>query len=102
MQTNGKGNLSEAKVLTAYIQAGFTVSVPFGNGAPYDFVVDAGRRLLKVQVKTGRLRGGCVLFPTLRFSGHSGRGRSYSAREIDVFAVYCPDNNQILCCAFKD
>jgi hypothetical protein len=92
---NGKGNLSESKVLTAFIQAGFIVSLPFGGAAPYDFIVDVGLRLLKVQVKTGRLRNGCVLFPRQRFSGHTGKGRSYAKGEIDIFAVYCPDNGTI-------
>ena len=36
VETNGKGNLSESKVLTAYLEAGFIVSLPFGGGAPYD------------------------------------------------------------------
>lgn len=92
-ETTGKGNLSEARVLAAYVQAGFTVLLPFGGGAPYDLVVDTGRRLLKVQVKTGRLRGGCVLFPTMRFSGHKLRGKGYTRDDIDLFAVYCPDND---------
>ena len=95
VETNGKGNLSESKVLTAYLEAGFIVSLPFGGGAPYDLMVDTGRRILKVQVKTGRLRNGCILFPTQRFSGHTGKGRSYSPGEIDIFAVYCPDNERI-------
>jgi hypothetical protein len=52
MSTNDIGNASESIVLTAYISAGFFVSVPFGNGCAYDLVVDTGTRLLKVQVKT--------------------------------------------------
>ena len=95
VETNGKGNFSESKVLAAYLEAGFIVSLPFGGGAPYDLIVDTGKRILKVQVKTGRLRNGCILFPTQRFSGHTGKGRGYSAGEIDVFAVYCPDDEQI-------
>jgi hypothetical protein len=93
---SGKGNLSESKVLTAYIQAGFTVSMPFGGGAPYDLIIDTGEKLLKVQVKTGRLRNGCVLFAAQRIRGHHGTQRyKYRAGEIDLFAVYCPDNDQI-------
>ena len=91
---SNKGNLSELKVMTAYVEAGFIVSVPFGGGAPYDLIVDAGSRLLKVQVKTGRLRNGCVIFPMQRFSGHQ-KGRRYEPIEFDLFAVYCPDNNAI-------
>ncbi|HZS07875.1 MAG TPA: group I intron-associated PD-(D/E)XK endonuclease [Blastocatellia bacterium] len=92
--TTGKGNVSESKVLAAYLQAGFIVSLPFGGGAPYDLVVDTGEQFLKVQVKTGRLRDGCILFPMQRFSGHTLKPRSYGENEIDVFAVYCPDNEQ--------
>lgn len=55
--TNGntmeKGNSSEGIVLAAYACAGFVVSVTFGNGAAYDLIVDTGRQLLRIQVKTG-------------------------------------------------
>ncbi len=94
--TSGKGDLSESSVLRAFIKAGFVVSMPFGDGAPYDLIVDTGNRLLKVQVKTGRLRGGCVLFAAQRINGHHGTKRyKYDEGEIDLFAVYCPDNEQI-------
>src|SRR5574341_209525 len=94
--TSGKGDLSESSVLRAFIKAGFVVSMPFGDGAPYDLIVDTGKRLLKVQVKTGRLRGGCVLFAAQRINGHHGTRRyKYDEGEIDLFAVYCPDNEQI-------
>ncbi|MGH9798770.1 MAG: group I intron-associated PD-(D/E)XK endonuclease [Blastocatellia bacterium] len=89
---SSKGNLSELKVMAAYTQAGFIVSVPFGGGASYDLIVDTGTRLLKVQVKTGRLRNGCVIFPMQRFSGHK-KGRRYDPKEFNVFVVYCPDND---------
>ncbi|MDT4954200.1 MAG: hypothetical protein QOJ02_2338, partial [Acidobacteriota bacterium] len=62
MSTNDIGNASESIVLTAYINAGFFVSVPFGNGCAYDLVVDTGTRLLKVQVKTAWQRKGCLNF----------------------------------------
>ena len=75
------------RVATAYVEAGFAVSMPIGGGAPYDLIVDTGERLLKAQVKTGRLRNGCVIFPMQRFSGHSGKPQSYVQGEIDFFAI---------------
>lgn len=78
MSTIDVGNMSEALVLAAYTNAGFCVSVPFGNGCAYDLVVDIGSRLLKVQVKTGWLRQGCLIFKGLRRvrdSGHNGMRR---------------------------
>lgn len=98
---SSRGNLSESKVLTGYIKAGFIVSVPFGGGAPYDLIVDTGAKLLRVQVKTGRLRNGCVIFARQRFSGHQ-KGRRYDLKEFDVFAVYCPDNESIYAIDFDE
>lgn len=97
MSTNDVGNLSEAVVLAAYIKAGFPVSVPFGNGCAYDLVVDAGRRLLKVQVKTGWLCQGCLIFKgrrRVRDSRCNGM-RRYKEGEVDFFAVYYPPTASI-------
>ena len=96
LHTSGKGNISEAKVLAAYLQAGFFVSVPFGGGAPYDLIIDTGKRLFKVQVKTGRLRSGCVLFAAQRINGHQRIQRHQDgAADFGLFAIYCPDNDKI-------
>ncbi|MBO0725942.1 MAG: hypothetical protein J2P52_10105 [Blastocatellia bacterium] len=70
--------------------------MPFGNGAPYDLIVDTGKRLLKVQVKTGRLREGCVLFAAQRINGRHGTKRyKYDEGEVDLFAVYCQENELV-------
>ena len=93
---NITGNVSESAALNAFSKAGFVVSVPFGNGAPYDLIVDTGKRLWKVQVKTGRLREGCVLFAAQRINGHHGTKRyKYEEGEIDLFAVYCQENELV-------
>ncbi|MEO8072505.1 MAG: group I intron-associated PD-(D/E)XK endonuclease [Acidobacteriota bacterium] len=41
------GNKSEAIVLSAYLSAGFTVSIPFGSGVIYDLLVDNGSKIFK-------------------------------------------------------
>jgi hypothetical protein len=91
-----KGNSSEAVVLTAYVRAGFLVSLPFGGGASYDLVVDSGARLIKVQVKTGKLEAGCVVYNARRHRGSRyDTFRRYEDGEVDVFAVWCPDTGQL-------
>ncbi len=50
------GNKSEAVVLSAYLGAGFTVSIPFGSGVIYDLLVDNGSKIFKIQVKTAWIR----------------------------------------------
>lgn len=92
-----KGNSSEAIVLAEYIQAGFLVSLPFGGGAAYDLVVDTGTRLIKVQVKTGWQRKGCLVYKgrrRIKDSTHNGM-RSYRMDEIDFFAIYFPPAGKI-------
>jgi hypothetical protein len=56
------GNISEGIVLSAYINAGFAVSIPFGGGVSYDLIVDTDSHLYKVQVKTAWLSGGCIIY----------------------------------------
>src|SRR5437868_5739481 len=91
-----KCNSSEAIVLTAYVRAGFLVSLPFGGGAAYDLIVDTGARLIRVQVKTGKLEGGCVVYNSRRHRGSKYDTFSrYREGEIDVFAVWCPENQQL-------
>lgn len=103
MSTIDVGNASEALVLAAYINAGFRVSVPFGSGGAYDLIVDTGRRLLKVQVKTGWQRQGCLIFKgqrRVRDSGHSGM-RRYEVGEVDFFAVHFPPTGALYVVPFE-
>lgn len=83
------GNSTEALVLTAYLAAGFNVSIPFGVGASYDLIVDNGSQLFKIQVKTAWLGHGCVLYKSER--RQPGRGltrRAYRKGEVDFFVAY--------------
>ena len=90
------GNRSEGVVLSAYLDAGFVVSIPFGTGASYDLVVDSGTGLYKVQVKTAWLSKGCVLYKSeRRQSGSSLTRRAYREGEVDFFVAYCPANGKI-------
>lgn len=88
--TYDTGNISESVVMTAYLQAGFMVSVPFGAGAPYDLIIDTGDRLYKIQVKTGWLRKGRILYNGMRRlrEAHPYAARRYTQSEVDFFAVY--------------
>lgn len=101
--TYDKGNISEGIVMSAYIKAGFTVSVPFGTGAPYDLIVDNGSRLCKVQVKTGWFCKGCVLYRSQRRvrEAHPYATRPYTETEVDYFAIYYPPIDTIYVVPFK-
>jgi hypothetical protein len=89
-----RGNAAEAAVLRALTAAGMHVLIPFGGGLSFDLaaVVPDGR-ILRLQVKTGRVRKGCVEFNA---SGTDhGRGRLHYRGRADVIAVYLPSLDRV-------
>ena len=101
--TKSIGELSELIVAFALSQAGYFVSKPLGENARYDLVIDKDGMLSRVQVKTGRLRNGAILFNT--YSSHSHRHgvscRPYT-NEIEFFGVYCPQLRSVYLIPIED
>ena len=94
METREKGNRTEAKILAAFIEAGYLVLLPFGDGHKYDLVINDGLHLQRVQCKTGRVRNGCLMFNACSFSGNGGIRRDY--RDLaDLFAVLNPETGDV-------
>ncbi|MBC7929774.1 MAG: hypothetical protein H7Z38_04315 [Rubrivivax sp.] len=94
MQTGEKGNLSEARILAALVAAGYLVSVPFGSGHKYDFVVDDLARLFRVQCKTGRVKNGALVFNSYSQSGNGATKQGYHGLA-DLFAVLNPESGEV-------
>jgi hypothetical protein len=94
MLTSERGNLSEAKILAAFVAAGYFVSVPFGSGHKYDFVADDGTSLSRVQCKTGRVKNGVLLFCAYSKAGN-GSGRMNYRGLADLFAVLNPEDDKV-------
>jgi hypothetical protein len=92
--TGEKGNLSEAKILAALVAAGYYVSVPFGSGHKYDFVIDDSTRLFRVQCKTGRVKNGTLVFNSYSQSGNGAHKQGYHGLA-DLFAVLNPENGEV-------
>lgn len=95
MQKYEIGNRSESIILSAYIKAGLTVSIPFGSGASYDLLVDAGTDIFKIQVKTAWLSKGVLKYKCLRRQPKNEARRPYKKGEVDYIAVYCPANDSL-------
>jgi hypothetical protein len=89
MLTGEKGNLSEARILAAFVAAGYLVSLPFGSGHKYDFVVDDSTRLFRVQCKAGRVKSGTLIFNSYSQSGNGATKQGYHGLA-DLFAVLNP------------
>ncbi len=83
-------------ILNELVRRGYHVLVPFGVNRRYDLMIDLGDRFLRVQCKTGRLREGVVYYSaqSVRSNTKGSICRPYTG-EIDLFMVYCPDNDQV-------
>lgn len=95
--TKTKGDISELRVALALAEAGYAVSKPLGENQRYDLIADDGERLLRVQVKTGRIRGSVVKSNCASTHGHRRtqlKIRPYTG-QIELLAVYCPENRKV-------
>jgi hypothetical protein len=80
-----RGEIAEAAFLAKVASLGFTVSKTWGDSDRYDFVVDGGAGLRRVQVKSAHCEGedGGYSFRT-----HDHAFRAYCAEDIDALVAY--------------
>lgn len=78
------------------------IAFPSEQGLPYDVLLDTGRKLLKVQVKTTEgvrtvqqraKETKCYIFNIKRHGKQNTK--RYSSNEIDIFALVCLDTREI-------
>ena len=95
------GKAGEYLVCADLIMKGF-IAFPSEQGLPYDVLLDTGKKLLKVQVKTTekprlvQQRNDPIpayIF-NIKRAGSKGQTR-YDEKEIDLFALVCLDTMQI-------
>ena len=89
MDTRAVGDAAEAAILNAFTQAGLLVWMPWSRFGPSDLMVETPDDLFRVQVKSGRVRRGCVL-ANARSTDHGQGRRSYDGL-IDIIAVHVPE-----------
>ena len=85
--TKRRGELGEAAFLAKAASMGIGVAKPWGDSERYDFIIDVGGRLLKVQIKSAH----CV--SAARSGGYHIRAQprqkvSYRPDEIDLLVAY--------------
>jgi hypothetical protein len=83
-----RGTVGEAAVLNAFVERGFEVLIPFGEGLAYDLLVAVDDRYLRVQCKTARPSRGCLIFNA--YATDHGHGQVSYVGRADIFGVYFP------------
>ena len=86
-----RGELAEVAFMYKAASIGFGVAKPYGDSDEYDFILDSGLRLWRVQVKStyargeGKQRG--YQIQACHGSGQ-GKGRAYTLEEIDFLVAW--------------
>lgn len=90
MQPKGIGELAEMEFMLEASKRGLSVSKPFTHFSKYDFIVDNGKRLIRVQVKaSSSIDHSRNYKPYSVICSHGlGSKKKYTKEHIDFFAVY--------------
>jgi hypothetical protein len=80
------GELSELAFFYKAASLGFGVAKPWGDSEPYDFILDSGQRLWRVQLKSASHHF------NRRYDVHAKRGKDekvmYTRADIDILVAY--------------
>ena len=98
--TQSIGNIVELQCISKFIVLGYEVSIPYGNGAKYDFVADVNGKFLRIQCKScsnPKLKGivGAYDLSAIQITTVSQTTNTqktvkhlYTKEQIDYFATY--------------
>lgn len=92
--TQSIGNVTELKCISKFIELGYEVSIPYGNGARYDFIADVNGELLKIQCKSSSaVDEDAFSFKTTSTTTNTIKTirHNYTKQEIDYFATCWKD-----------
>jgi hypothetical protein len=92
------GDKTTLAVMAALYEAGYDLYTPFGENTRVDLIVEWSGEILRIQIKSGRLRDGTVRFACCSNYGHHPAPalvrRSYHG-EVDAFGVHCRDTERV-------
>jgi len=83
-----RGEWAELRFMARASEHGFSVSKPWGESEPYDFIVAHRGRFLRVQVKSTTYSRSRSYYCQLR-----GRRGAYTSQEVDFVAMYIIPKN---------
>ena len=103
--TQSIGNLNELKCISKFMELGYECSIPYGNGAKYDFIADVNGELLKIQCKScshprknGIVDENAIHFSTVAQTTNTQKTvrHTYNNEQIDYFATSYKDKVYIV------
>ena len=87
LSSKQRGELAEMMFMVKATQKGFATAKPYGDSRRYDFIVDVGQRLWRVQVKSSSAKQYGSYMVNLQRNAN-GEVIPYDASEIDFLVAY--------------
>lgn len=96
MDVKHKGALTELQCITYLHSLGYTISIPYGDNARYDIILDTGKELLKIQIKTASLAidtNDTYIVKTCSTGVNTSgtKVHSYTKEEVDYIGTFIKD-----------
>jgi len=96
------GDIAEIAFMLRAKQNGLTVLQPYSAITPYDLIIDNGKKLIKIQVKSTNTN---VKKNPNGYKAIIGRGKSsktkYQKKDVDFFAIYIVRTNSFYIIPFN-
>ncbi len=85
-----RGELAEARLVTKLMEMGITVAKPLGDSAKWDLIIQAGRKISRLQVKSAWVKSGTgyQISAGPSYNHKHGCRRCYGLDEIDFLVAY--------------
>ncbi len=97
-----KGSITETKAMLRFLELGYNVFLPFGDGSKCDIIIqDISGGLFKIQCKTSRYNKKSEVFnaySTARTRSSEGTKAKvlYTKKEVDFFCTFDSEDNMYL------
>ena len=97
-----KGNIGELAVALECAKKGYSVFKELGDISKTDLIIEIGCDLFKIQVKYVQKNKLGTYVVSTKKSGPNGYTYVYGKKEVDVFGVYCCDDDVLVWVCAKD
>ena len=98
MNKRQKGSVIELKCIERFLQYGFNVSIPYGDSARYDFIVDFNGTLKRFQCKSGTFAKNKLMLYTAssHITGNGVEKKRYTSEDTDYFCTCFNDTLYVI------
>lgn len=89
------GNIGEAVAISEFTKRRIPVFIPFGQSTPCDLIAYIENKMYRIQCKTTKrvYEDGVMRFKICRTDGSIMKKIAYTPNDIDLFFLYCIENN---------